>query len=39
MPGIAFGDDKAIRLSYALGDKDIEKGVARIKQMVEDLQK
>lgn len=39
VPGIAFGDDKAIRLSYALGDKDIEKGVARIKQMVEDLQK
>ncbi|EMJ89210.1 pyridoxal phosphate-dependent aminotransferase [Leptospira meyeri] len=39
VPGIAFGDDKAIRLSYALGDKDIEKGVSRIKQMVEDLQK
>ncbi|TGK93326.1 pyridoxal phosphate-dependent aminotransferase [Leptospira levettii] len=39
VPGIAFGDDKAIRLSYALGDKDIEKGVARIKQMVLDLQK
>lgn len=39
VPGIAFGDDKAIRLSYALGEKDIEKGVARIKQMVEDLQK
>lgn len=39
VPGIAFGDDKAIRLSYALGEKDIEKGVARIKQMVLDLQK
>ncbi|XDD41981.1 pyridoxal phosphate-dependent aminotransferase [Leptospira sp. WS60.C2] len=39
VPGIAFGDDKAIRLSYALGEKDVEKGVARIKQMVEDLQK
>ncbi|ABZ94950.1 Aspartate/tyrosine/aromatic aminotransferase [Leptospira biflexa serovar Patoc strain 'Patoc 1 (Ames)'] len=39
VPGIAFGDDKAIRLSYALGEKDIEKGVSRIKQMVEDLQK
>ena len=39
VPGIAFGDDKAIRLSYALGDKDIEKGVSRIKQMVLDLQK
>jgi len=39
VPGIAFGDDKAIRLSYALGEKDIEKGVSRIKQMVDDLKK
>jgi aspartate aminotransferase len=37
VPGIAFGDDKAIRLSYALGDSDIQKGISRIKQMVEDL--
>ncbi|MDF3818844.1 pyridoxal phosphate-dependent aminotransferase [Leptospira sp. 96542] len=37
VPGIAFGDDNAIRLSYALGEKDIEKGVSRIKQMVLDL--
>ncbi len=37
VPGIAFGDDQAIRLSYALGEADIKKGVARIKQMVEDL--
>ncbi len=37
VPGIAFGDDKAIRLSYALGDADIQKGISRIKQMVEDL--
>ncbi|MCZ8344550.1 MAG: pyridoxal phosphate-dependent aminotransferase [Leptospira sp.] len=39
VPGIAFGDDQAIRLSYALGEADIKKGVARIKQMVEDLSK
>ncbi|BDA77941.1 aminotransferase [Leptospira kobayashii] len=39
VPGIAFGDDNALRLSYALGEKDIEKGVSRIKQMVEDLSK
>jgi aspartate aminotransferase len=39
VPGIAFGDDKAIRLSYALGDEDIKKGVSRIKQMILDLSK
>jgi len=39
VPGVAFGDDNALRLSYALGEKDIEKGVSRIKQMVEDLSK
>lgn len=39
VPGIAFGDDQAIRLSYALGEADIKKGVSRIKQMVEDLSK
>lgn len=37
VPGIAFGDDKAIRLSYALGEKDIEKGISRVKQMILDL--
>lgn len=37
VPGVAFGDDKAIRLSYALGEKDIEKGISRIKQMISDL--
>ncbi|TGN21144.1 pyridoxal phosphate-dependent aminotransferase [Leptospira idonii] len=39
VPGIAFGDDNALRLSYALGEKDIEKGVSRIHQMVKDLNK
>ncbi|GBF50656.1 aspartate/tyrosine/aromatic aminotransferase [Leptospira ryugenii] len=38
VPGSAFGDDQAIRLSYALGEKDIEKGIERIKKMVLDLQ-
>ncbi|EPG67224.1 pyridoxal phosphate-dependent aminotransferase [Leptospira wolffii] len=37
VPGIAFGDDNALRLSYAMGEKDIEKGVARISEMVRDL--
>ena len=37
VPGIAFGDDKAIRLSYALGQANIDKGVARISNMIQDL--
>ncbi|WCL50224.1 pyridoxal phosphate-dependent aminotransferase [Leptospira sp. GIMC2001] len=37
VPGIAFGDDNALRLSYALGEDDIRKGVERIKKMVSDL--
>ncbi|MCC5814202.1 MAG: pyridoxal phosphate-dependent aminotransferase [Leptospira sp.] len=38
VPGIAFGDDNSLRLSYALGEDDIRKGLDRIKQMVLDLQ-
>lgn len=38
VPGIAFGDDSAIRLSYALGQAAIDKGVARIAKMAADLQ-
>ena len=30
VPGSAFGDDKAIRLSYACREADIEQGVARV---------
>jgi aspartate aminotransferase len=37
VPGIAFGDDNAIRLSYALGQAAIDKGVERIARMVKDL--
>jgi aspartate aminotransferase len=37
VPGIAFGDDKAIRLSYALGQANIDKGVERIAKMISDL--
>jgi aspartate aminotransferase len=37
VPGIAFGDDNAIRLSYALGQANIDKGVARIAKMIGDL--
>ncbi|MEM7181778.1 MAG: pyridoxal phosphate-dependent aminotransferase [Spirochaetota bacterium] len=38
VPGSAFGDDNGIRLSYALGQEAIDKGVARIKDMITSLQ-
>ena len=37
VPGSAFGDDSAIRLSYALGQANIDKGVSRISKMISDL--
>lgn len=37
VPGVAFGDDNALRLSYALGQSAIDKGVERISKMVHDL--
>jgi aspartate aminotransferase len=37
VPGIAFGDDNALRLSYALSQSAIDKGVERIAKMVADL--
>ena len=37
VPGVSFGADDCIRLSYALGEKDIEEGLARIKRFVESL--
>ncbi|PNV76706.1 pyridoxal phosphate-dependent aminotransferase [Leptospira inadai] len=37
VPGIAFGDDNAVRLSYAMGEEDIKKGISRIAEMVRDL--
>ncbi|TGM96391.1 pyridoxal phosphate-dependent aminotransferase [Leptospira yasudae] len=39
VPGIAFGEDQALRLSYAMGEKDIQRGVERIAQMIGDLSK
>ncbi len=35
IPGIAFGDDKYIRLSYATSMENIKKGLDRIKEIVE----
>lgn len=36
VPGIAFGDDKYIRLSYATSLDNIKNGLERIKQIVEE---
>lgn len=39
VPGIAFGDDKTIRLSYACSEENIEKGISRIKDFCARLKK
>ena len=38
VPGVSFGADDCLRLSYALADEDIEEGLARIKRFVSALQ-
>ncbi|MBQ7879625.1 MAG: pyridoxal phosphate-dependent aminotransferase, partial [Clostridia bacterium] len=38
IPGVSFGADDCIRLSYALGEADIEEGLKRIKAFVAELQ-
>jgi aspartate aminotransferase len=37
VPGLAFGDDQTVRLSYATSMENIEKGLDRIKQFVAQL--
>ena len=37
IPGISFGADDCVRLSYALSDADIEEGLDRIKRFVAEL--
>ncbi|MGB4269155.1 MAG: aminotransferase class I/II-fold pyridoxal phosphate-dependent enzyme, partial [Spirochaetota bacterium] len=37
VPGIAFGSDDNIRLSFATSDKNIIEGIKRIKEAVEKL--
>jgi aspartate aminotransferase len=39
VPGIAFGADDYIRLSYATGMANIEKGLARIEKFCKTLVK
>lgn len=37
VPGIAFGDDQAIRLSFATSDANITEGIRRISEFVQKL--
>ena len=37
IPGIAFGDDNCIRLSYAISIEDIKEGLARLKSFIKEL--
>ena len=38
VPGVSFGADDCVRLSYALGEDEMEEGLARIKAFVESLE-
>ena len=38
VPGVSFGADDCLRLSYSLSEADIEEGLARIKKFVSELQ-
>ncbi|MFC1732654.1 aminotransferase class I/II-fold pyridoxal phosphate-dependent enzyme [candidate division KSB1 bacterium] len=38
VPGIAFGADKNVRLSYAVSMENIKKGLDRIEQFCNSLQ-
>jgi aspartate aminotransferase len=38
VPGFAFGDDSCVRMSYACGMADLEKGLQRIKLGLESLE-
>ncbi|HPB31831.1 MAG TPA: pyridoxal phosphate-dependent aminotransferase [Candidatus Sumerlaeota bacterium] len=38
VPGDPFGDDRCVRLSYALGMKDIEKGLDRIEEALKQVE-
>lgn len=37
IPGVAFGKDECIRLSYAISEKDIAEGLSRIKNFVKEI--
>ncbi len=37
IPGVAFGDDNCIRLSYAISIEDIKEGIDRLEKFIEEL--
>ena len=37
IPGVAFGDDKSIRLSYAISKEDIEEGLNRLEEFIKEI--
>ena len=37
VPGVAFGDDNCVRLSYACSTENIKKGLARLAEFVQEL--
>ena len=37
IPGVAFGDDRCIRLSYALGDEDLDRALQRMGEALAKL--
>ena len=37
IPGVAFGNDECIRLSYAISKEDIEEGLNRLAKFIEEL--
>lgn len=37
IPGVAFGDDASIRLSYAISMEDIKEGIDRLEAFVNEL--
>ena len=37
IPGVAFGDDESIRLSYAISLEDIKEGLNRLSKFVKEV--
>ncbi|MDY6367014.1 MAG: pyridoxal phosphate-dependent aminotransferase [Clostridia bacterium] len=37
IPGVAFGDDNCIRLSYAISESDIKEGIKRLAEFIKEL--
>ena len=38
VPGISFGADDCVRLSYSMSEEDVEKGILRIAKFVSELE-